>query len=123
MTTISPEHERGQIWRVRFDPSEGEEIQKTRPAAIIGLDKIGHKGLRIIVPITTWKERFTTEGRFWMIQLEPTSLNGLTNVSGADTSQIKSVSTNRFESYMGVLTADELEEIVAAIVLCIGYKG
>jgi len=34
--------------------------------------------------------------------------------------QVKSVSLNRFESLIGVLTADEISEIAAGIALCVG---
>ncbi|MCP3964443.1 MAG: type II toxin-antitoxin system PemK/MazF family toxin [bacterium] len=66
---------RGEIWRIRFDPTRGAEMGKTRPAV---------------------KE------------------------SAADCFQVKSVSLTRFVSRLGELRADEIEEISAAIALCVG---
>ena len=42
--------------------------------------------------------------------------------SGADASQLKSVSVYRFGKQMGSITADELDEILAAVALVIGYN-
>jgi len=40
----------------------------------------------------------------------------------ADAFQIKSVSIHRFVMKLGVLTLEEIEDIAAAIVICIGYQ-
>lgn len=47
---------RGEVWTVRFDPAEGAEIQKIRPAVVLGMDSIGRLPLKIVVPITDWKD-------------------------------------------------------------------
>ena len=44
--------QRGEIWTVRFDPSEGAEIRKVRPAVVISVDTVGLLPLRIVVPLT-----------------------------------------------------------------------
>jgi mRNA interferase MazF len=49
---------RGEIWLVRLDPTEGSEIAKTRPTLIVSNDAIGILPLKVIVPITDWKERY-----------------------------------------------------------------
>ena len=38
------------------------------------------------------------------------------------TAQVKSVSVNRFNKQLGNVTADELDEILAAVALVIGYN-
>lgn len=45
---------RGEIWLVRLDPTEGHEIQKTRPCVIISPPEL-HNYLRIVMvaPMTT----------------------------------------------------------------------
>jgi mRNA interferase MazF len=55
-------------------PTVGAEIQKTRPAIIVSDDSLGKLPLKIIVPITDWKERY--EIATWMIKVEPNSKNG-----------------------------------------------
>ena len=47
-------------------------------------------------------------------------MNGLRKISTADCFQVKSISVGRFDSKLGKLRADELEEISAAIALCVG---
>lgn len=45
---------RGEIWNLRFDPSEGAEITKIRPAVVISIPAIGRLPLRIVAPVTEW---------------------------------------------------------------------
>ena len=47
---------RGEIWLVNLDPTVGSEIIKTRPCASVNDDAIGVLPLKVIVPITDWKE-------------------------------------------------------------------
>lgn len=121
MTPInSIEVARGEVWEVRFDPTEGDEIRKIRPAIVMTAQGAGRMRLEIVVPITNWQPRFLNY--FWMTQLNPSRENGLTKVSAADAFQVKSLSVNRFQDRIGVLDADIMDEIAAAIVLCIGYN-
>ena len=32
---------RGEVWRIRFDPSMGSETRKTRPAVVVSLPSVG----------------------------------------------------------------------------------
>ena len=50
--------QRGEIWLINLDPTIGAEIRKTRPAVIVNDDEMGILPLRVIVPITEWKEQF-----------------------------------------------------------------
>ncbi|GAB1420545.1 type II toxin-antitoxin system PemK/MazF family toxin [Anaerolineales bacterium] len=118
--TLTFNPQRGEIWRVNFDPTIGEEIKKTRPAVIITAPGMGRTQLKIVVPIIGWKPHYTKF--LWMFKLQPTRTNGLAKESGADASQIKSVSVDRFDKKLGSVTADELEEILAAVALVIGYN-
>ena len=103
---------------VDFDPPTGAEMAKTRPAVVINEDAIGKLPLRIVVPITEWDAKYS--GYPWLVHLSASKSNGLTKESGADAFQVKSVSETRFKKRVGSLTADEVEEIAAAIALCIG---
>jgi mRNA interferase MazF len=112
---------RGEVWEIRFDPSEGDEIKKIRPAVVMTAQGAGRMQLHIVVPITGWQPQFADY--FWMTLLKPTPANGLTKESAADAFQVKSLSINRFQNKLGELTFDEVNEIAAAVALCIGYKS
>lgn len=116
--TKAPAPKRGEVWDVNFDPTEGAEIQKTRPAVVISEDAIGRLPLRIVVPVTDWKVDYS--GLCWFVQIAPTKANGLTKESGADAFQVKSVAVTRFRRKRGVLSAAQLDDIAAAIAICVG---
>ena len=56
-TTINPQ--RGEIWLVNFQPQIGDEMSKARPALVLSANGITRLQLRIIIPITDWKEAYT----------------------------------------------------------------
>ena len=64
---------RGEIWLISLDPTVGAEMQKTRPAIIVNDDALGLLPLRVIVPLTDWKDRYAAAA--WMVKLEPDSRN------------------------------------------------
>ena len=108
---------RGEIWRVNFDPTQGSEMRKIRPALVISDNKIGRLPLKIVVPITEWDSLYQRYP--WMVRLEPEATNSLSKTSGADAFQIRSVSLGRFVSKIGVLTESQIDAIADAIVLCV----
>ena len=111
---------RGDIWLARFDPGEGDEIRKVRPAVVMSVPEAGRMRLHIVVPVTGWQPQFAYY--FWMRHIIPNDENGLSKESAADTFQIVSVSPNRFQRKLGVLPTEDLQEIAASIALCVGYK-
>jgi hypothetical protein len=52
MTTTIPTPLRGEVWRIRFDPAEGDEIKKVRTAVVLSENAIGRLRLKIVVPIS-----------------------------------------------------------------------
>jgi mRNA interferase MazF len=48
---------RGEVWRIRFDPAEGDEIKEVRTAVVVSENAVGRLRLKIVVPITEWKPR------------------------------------------------------------------
>ncbi len=115
MTSRSPK--RGEIWRVDFNPTIGAEIQKQRPAVVISSDAIGKLPIKIVAPITAWKEAF--ENNLWHIKLLPNPVNGLQKPSAVDALQVRSVSIDRFLDLLGRVTASDLDEITEALGLLI----
>ncbi|GIV12952.1 MAG: hypothetical protein KatS3mg021_1234 [Fimbriimonadales bacterium] len=80
---------RGEVWLINLDPTVGAEIQKTRPAVVVSVDAVGVLPLRVVVPITGWKERYAQAP--WMVRLEPDARNGLEKISCADVFQVLDV--------------------------------
>lgn len=113
-----PNPRRGEIWDICFDPSVGAEIQKIRPAVVVNIQSVGRLPLRMVVPITDWKEVYS--GVPWFVRLPVTSTNGLSKESGADAFQLKSVSLDRFHRLRGKLTDAQMDDIAAAVAICIG---
>lgn len=109
---------RGEVWLINLDPTIGAEIQKTRPAVIVSEDAIGILPLRVIVPLTDWKEHY--EIAPWMVRIEPDTANGLSKESAADAFQIRSVSQARFIQRLGRVSNVHLQEILKAIQTVIG---
>ena len=99
----------GEIWSINLDPTVGAEIKKTRPAIIVNDDSLGRLPLKIIVPITDWKERYDIAS--WMIKIEPNSKNGLTKESSADCFQVRSVSQERFIKKLGRVSQMIMDDI------------
>jgi mRNA interferase MazF len=104
---------RGEIWLINLSPSLGAEMQKTRPAVIVNDDNIGILPLKVIVPITEWKERYAQAP--WMIKVDPAPETGLQKISTADAFQVRSLSEQRFVRRLGTLSAEVLDQIGEAL--------
>lgn len=109
---------RGEIWMVEFDPALGDEIRKIRPAVVVSVEDVGILNVRIVVPLTDWKDRY--EERQWMVYIAPNRTNGLQKESAADCLQCRSVSFERFKRRMGQLTPNLITEVAETLALCIG---
>lgn len=99
----------GEIWLINLDPTVGAEMKKIRPAIIVNDDTLGKLPLKIIVPITDWKDRY--EIAPWMTKIEPDKENGLSKVSAADSFQVRSVSQERFVKKIGTVPETVMEGI------------
>lgn len=105
--------QRDEIWLVNLDPTIGAEIKKTRPALIVSDDAIGILPLKVIVPITEWKDRFAVAP--WMVRLEPNAENALGKLSAADAFQVRSVAQERFVRRVGKLSETTMEQVTKAL--------
>ena len=97
-----------EVWLINLDPTVSSEIKKTRPAIIVNDNSLGRLPLRIIVPVTDWKDRYKIAP--WMIKIEPNFENGLTKESSADCFQVRSVSKDRFVKRLGELSDSIMDE-------------
>lgn len=120
MSTRAVDPKRGEVWQVDFNPSVGSEIAKDRPAVVISSDAMGILPVKLVVPLTEWQDKF---GRSpWHVRVEKTPQNGLDKTSAADTLQIRSVDLMRFVRKRGVLHAETMEEIAAALAALVEYQ-
>jgi mRNA interferase MazF len=87
---------RGEIWLVNFDPTIGAEIRKVRPAVVISSDSLGRLPLKLVAPLTEWKDHFASD--LWHIRVEPDPMNGLQKTSTVDALQVRCVDVKRFVS-------------------------
>jgi mRNA interferase MazF len=97
--TSSDSPQRGEVWLVNFDPTIGTEIRKIRPAVVISSNNIGVLPIKLVAPITDWKDWY--RGNLWHIKLNPTSDNGLSTDSSVDALQLRGVDTQRFIRKLG----------------------
>lgn len=111
----------GDVWLITLDPTVGAEIEKTRPCVIVNDDNLGKLPLKMVVPITDWKERFSMAP--WMVRIEPSNGNGLDKDSAADCFQLRSISEKRFIKRIGKLDGRLVEQIRAALAIVLTIKG
>jgi mRNA interferase MazF len=116
--SIAPTPRRGDVWLINFDPTVGAEIRKVRPAVVVSVAGVGRLPLQIVVPLTDWKPQYANAS--WFVPIPASAVNGLSKDSGADAFQVKSLSENRFVKRLGDATSQQLDEIAAAIALCVG---
>jgi len=103
----------GEIWLINLDPTVGAEIKKTRPAIIVNNNALGKLPLRVVVPLTDWKEHYSVAP--WMVEIHPDKKNNLNKSSAADCFQIRSISELRFVKKIGRISSFQLNEIITAI--------
>ena len=104
---------RGEIWLINLDPTLRTEIRKTRPAIIVNDDTIGKLPLKVIVPLTDWKEHYGIAP--WMVKVEPDKKNNLEKTSSADCFQVRSVSEVRFVRKIGAVQDEILQDVGTAL--------
>jgi len=96
-----------------WTPTVGAEIKKSRPAIIVNDDAVGILPLKVIVPVTEWKEQYAAAP--WLVRLLPDSENGLQKLSAADAFQVRSVSEQRFVRRLGKLSDATLKAVTEAL--------
>jgi len=110
----------GEIWLIDLEPTVGAEMKKTRPAVIVSDDALGKLPLKVIAPLTDWKEHYSIAP--WMIPITPSAQNGLTKKSSIDCFQIHSVSEIRLLKQIGNITFAEILLVQEGIVKVLGYE-
>jgi mRNA interferase MazF len=109
---VEPSPRRGEVWLVRFDPSLGGEIRKTRPAVVLSNDTANALLNRVqVVPISSKTDRlYPSEAAV--------SLKDAARKAMAD--QITTVSKSRLQRRLGALGNDDLEGVARVVRLHLG---
>ena len=112
---------RGEIVSVNFDPAQGSEASKTRPAVVVSNDaanatatRLG-RGIITVVPVTS---NITRVYPFQV--LLPANQTGLPRDSKAQAEQIRSVSVERVGKRLGQLPAALVAELDRALRVQLG---
>jgi mRNA interferase MazF len=104
--------QRGEIYLVRFDPTVGHEIRKTRPAVIIQNDVSNRHSLITIVAAIS--SQFSEPPYPREVILEPEE-SGLPKRSAVIANQIRSVDRARLVARMGQLSPSSMGRVDAAL--------
>ena len=110
---------RGEIWLVNLDPTIGAEIRKTRPVVVVSSDAIGALPIKLVAPLTEWKDYLAQ--KIWHVKVVPYSTNGLEKTSSIDTLQLRGVDTQRFVEKIGCVSSVVMSSIVGAVAAVIEY--
>lgn len=103
---------RGAVIRVRFDPSVGREIRKTRPAVVVSNDAACRFDAVVqVVPVTRLPDR---ELRPYESRVESPE-SGLARPSRAVANQIRTISKRRIGGVLGRLSEGEAEALDRAL--------
>ena len=104
---------RGDIWLVNLDPTVGTEIRKTRPAIVVSSDAVGRLPIKLVAPLTDWKEYFAPNA--WHVRIDPEPSTGLAKTSAADALQLRGLDHQRFIRKLGRVSPPTIDELVLAI--------
>jgi len=115
-----PSIKRGDIWVVNLDPTVGAEIKKARPAVVVSSDAIGVLPIKLVAPITEWKEHLANN--LWHVKIIANSSNGLLKDSAVDTLQLRGLDSGRFVRKLGEVSSTEIRMIVAAVAAVIEWS-
>jgi mRNA interferase MazF len=112
---------RGEIVSVSFDPVQGSEAAKARPAIVVSNDAANSTATRLgrgvitVVPVTS------NITRIYPFQvLLPAHQTGLPRDSKAQAEQVRSVAVGRVSGRLGQLTAELITELDRALRVHLG---
>ena len=109
---MSERLERGTVVTVRFDPTQGSEIRKTRPAVLVSNDVACRFDAVVqVVPLTRLAER---ELRPYESRIDSAG-SGLAKPSRLVANQVRTVSRQRIRAVLGRVSDDEEQALDRAL--------
>ncbi|MEN8241299.1 MAG: type II toxin-antitoxin system PemK/MazF family toxin [Chloroflexota bacterium] len=109
----------GEVWQVNLDEAFGG-FEKSHPWVIVNHNNLGRLPLKIVVPLTEWKDAFAAAA--WLIPIESLPENGLQKKSAADTFRIRSLPDDRFVEKLGSVSHEDLARIKVGLSVVLDLK-
>lgn len=111
-------YRRGEIWWIELDPTVGVETRKTRACLILQND-FGNKqsSLTIVAPFLDRKNYP------FVVNVHPTSDNGLDKERGVHLNQIRAIDCSRIQTKLGDIDGGYWKEIERAIAVQLGFTS
>lgn len=104
--------QRGEVWWVNFDPSQGVEIQKRRPAVILSVNALNRaRGTVVVVPLST-----SAKARPPIVIALPSA--GKDSVAVCD--QLCAADKRRFGKKIGELSPTDMASLCEGIRIVLG---
>jgi mRNA interferase MazF len=111
-------YKRGEIWWVDLKPIVGNETDKERPCLILQNDIGNQNGTTTIVaPLLPGTKSYP-----FVVNVIPTSLNGLRGERHINLSQMRAVDAQRIKNKQGILEDIYWEEIEKAVCIELGFS-
>lgn len=99
--------QRAEVWLVTLDPTQGAEIQKTRPCLVISPDEMNqHLQTVIIAPMTTVMRPYPTR--------VPVRFQGKRGQVAVD--QLRAVDRQRLVRKLGTISANAAQAVSATLI-------
>jgi mRNA interferase MazF len=110
----SSDYRLGSIWLIRFDPSIGTEIRKTRPAVIISGTAFNQRSKVTVLPLTTSQPR---DRRLLsiVVPIAPSDSNGLDADSFLICIDPVTFDKRRLVQYLGQLEEEQTQQAKAIL--------
>lgn len=110
---------RGDIWLAELPDPNDTEGQNDLLVVVVSSTVLDTTPMRLTVPLVKWKSEFSD--RLDKFRIAATERNGLDETFAAEFLRISHMSTECFVELIGALDAEQVEEIVAGIVIAIDY--
>jgi mRNA interferase MazF len=104
----------GAIWLVKFDPSIGTEIRKTRPAVIVSDTPFNIRSKVVVLPITSATPKDPRLLQIW-VPVSPSQMNGLDRESFIVCVDPATFDKRRLVQYLGQIEIEQIEKIKAIL--------
>lgn len=104
---------RGEVWTMTLSRKREAEDANSRTVVILSSDALGTLPLRVVVPLTAWRDEYS--GALWMVRIPPVLNSGLDLAMAADALQVRSVSSARLTRKLGELPVHLVDKVAEAV--------